>query len=279
MNTLHKMSYLKRGIALCKKTNKSPLEQKAATAFKRITIGALVLNVLCMIAFIIIISTVLFSMGSDVKRYGTVEGSQVRYVQNTMQYKTLAELHLDEYSLQDGDRVIIYFDTVTDEITEAYPQTYIENLQNTQAGIIVGSMVLWIFLLIAYILFCRFTSYGNAWTQYNKIIHNQSTKTASPVPLGKQILLYVICFAIAIILCWPQVISLLNHWGRLSEIQEQSNRFHNGIEAGNAASEMIDDLEQIQEEIKNSDTDSDTNPGIEGVNDAMDRINEILNQQ
>lgn len=159
----------RQGFQLLKKENPTEEERKAAIAFKKSFIGSIIVTV---IIVIVLICNIVFAAGKSdhvnmYKSYGTVVGNQVKYVQNTVQYKSLSSLGLQNYELQNGDRVIIFFDNTTDVLQDAIPEEIYD--AETAQTIIVALVVfvLCIIAAIAYVFIARFT-FAKDWTLYVK---------------------------------------------------------------------------------------------------------------
>ena len=259
------------GRKLLNKKNKTEFEEKAARAFKRTTIGTIILVALMVICTIVVTIVFLPIIGTGVSRMGRVEDGRIRYIQNDIRYVEFEEVGLEEYGLQENDKITLYFDSVTDELVEAYPTEYVEKYQNKGIGIILGNMIAWIVILIFYaIVICRMTPFGSAWTQYCMIVREKRRKLSPTANLA----ISVIAFIIAIIVGLPQLEALVGNIQRMQEIDRQRTILHRGLEAGENAEKMQESLDQIGEDVS-----SGTEGSIDDVNNAMKRIKEILDEE
>lgn len=117
---------LRIGKYLLNKKDKTEEEFKAAESFSKVfKISNLFGVVVGIIAIIMAINTMAIAK-EGVKRNGTFEDGQVRYAKGTMQYVSPDIIGLGGYVLIEGEKVVLYFDSVTDALIGALPVKVIE---------------------------------------------------------------------------------------------------------------------------------------------------------
>ena len=148
------------GIKLMRKDNRTEEEAKAAKSFKRFLISTIIV-VLVSLTAVGASVVVVFSSNDgklyDVKRYGTVEGDSVWYIKNTKQYLLLEEFGLDKYNLQDGDRVILFFNSPDDELIDAMPQKIYDDNANKGLSVMLITMVAAVVVMVLFAVVGRKT--------------------------------------------------------------------------------------------------------------------------
>lgn len=203
---------------LKKKPNPTPAEKNAIKAFNRIIIGTLILCFFMIIA--IIISTASFFMnpigGHGDKRYGTVQDDgRIRYTQGTHQYMTQEELGLEQYQLTQGDKVVLFFDSVTEELISAYPENVSTASENKWAIGMLSILVVSIIILLFYAMFiCRMTSWGSPlyqWlnTQPRWLEIKNGNKDWKQMPLWLKLVVAVLVLILATIILAPQLMEII----------------------------------------------------------------------
>lgn len=155
------LKILALGFELLKKPNKNEFEKKAARSFLLIICSTLFFIGVLMIALIF---TVLVKPepAHSTKRGGTVEGDKVRYVQNTLKYVTLEELDIDLNSVEDGDRLELYFDSHDSLIGAELQKIVQERSRRNGIMFIVSFIVCLVLMLVVPNLV------GKPWRQYFK---------------------------------------------------------------------------------------------------------------
>ncbi|GFP74240.1 hypothetical protein [Clostridium fungisolvens] len=157
---------LRIGMVLLKKPNKTELEEHAAKSFKISIISTLiVVGIIITIIGITIAYTFTSSFGQySARRAGTVEGTKVRYVQNTLKYVSLEELGINASSVKQGDEIRLYFDA-QDKLIGAEP-TANNDSKISRLFIVLGGATA---ILIIFPLLMRVT-YGKPWHQWYKSV-------------------------------------------------------------------------------------------------------------
>lgn len=140
MNVLTKLNGLAAGMKLIpllammnqhsKKANKTREEEEVLISFKKSMASAVFVTLIGIAIICIPLLDMALSIPEGNTRYGTVvEDDKVRYVKNTLQYTTLSELNISPSQVNEGDRIIMWFDHQDDLITKAIPKSiYNENL-------------------------------------------------------------------------------------------------------------------------------------------------------
>lgn len=257
---------LRAGRALMHKENKTPFEAESAKAYRRTLIGTLILVALMVVVTVYVVFAFLPDMGTNVTRTGRVENGMIRYIHNDVTYADPQELGLSAFDLSENQKITLFFDSVTDEITEAYPTEYVQRYQNTGIAIILGNMVAWIVILLIYALVvCRLTPFGRAWTEYCIKQKAKEPKLSRKANLA----LSGIALVIALVIALPQLTELFGHMQRMRDIDRQRSIIQQGLAAGEAAGEMIENLENMQP----------AEADIQDVNDAAERIRQLLDEE
>ena len=150
---------IKFGFALLGKENKTEEEARAAKSFKRFFISTIIVVLVTLTAMG---ASAVASFGSDdadllyeTKRYGTVEGDSVWYIKNIKQYLSLEEFGLDEYNLQDGDRVVLFFNSPEDELIDAMPKSVYEDNENKVLSVLPIAMAIAVVVIVVFALVGR----------------------------------------------------------------------------------------------------------------------------
>lgn len=137
------------GLQLLRKPDKNEFEKKAARSFILVACSTLfLLGILAIVMIVSLLTTFEPSTPAhSAKRTGTVEGNKVRYVQNTVKYATLEELDIDPDSVEDGDRIELYFN-VNDRLIGAESSKDEEGRMVRLLTIYIVSIVVVIVLLL-----------------------------------------------------------------------------------------------------------------------------------
>lgn len=166
------------GFRLLKKKDKDPDEKKAAGAFRTFicltTIFVWIIAVLIVINVVITLAGLHMGSGGN-KRYGTVSGEYIRYVQGENKYLKISETGLDAYDLRDGDRIIMIFDRGTDQLKDLVPETQYEKRTILNVTALLCTMLGSVLLLIAFALIAQGT-FGRPFALY----YNLSLKRENP---------------------------------------------------------------------------------------------------
>lgn len=166
------------GFRLLKKKNKDPDEMKAAGSFRTFICLTAILVLAAAIVIMISVGTTLagIRMGSGGnKRYGTVSGEYIRYVQGENKYLKISETGLDAYELRDGDRILMIFDRGTDQLKDLVPETQYEKRMILHVTALLCTMLGCVLLLIAFALIAQGT-FGRPFVLY----YNLSLKRENP---------------------------------------------------------------------------------------------------
>lgn len=247
------------------------LEKEAALrACKRVMTGTVVLVLILILGLAIMTPMCLraLELEDGPSRTGTVqEDGQVRYIKNTQILVSLEELEAQNYGLQPGDKVVVYFDPVTDEVTSGYPYVLFEHHTNMRLGIMLGFVVLMVVVVLVYALvICRCTPFGSAWYVYRSKRKAQETQE---IPLRARIVIWAVSTAIAIALCWPQIQNIWDNVQQMQRIKGVQELIQSGQAAADAAADMAGALETVGQSI-------DTGDALENAENAVDLIGEIL---
>lgn len=227
---------IRRGLLLVEKDDKTAEEAAAAGAFQRIMIGMLALLAGMVVSLCIVMARFDPILSSGSSRYdAVVEGQKVRYGKGTNQYAALEELGLEGLALEEGERILLIFDSETGEFEKAYLQTWYDQYTETRVGIIIGTAMLWITFFLIYAVICRITPYGGMWHQYCRLrAQAKEEKTHDPA-VGPRIAAYVFIAIMTLITCWPQTASLMENLEEMREIETFGGILHNGQQAGERA--------------------------------------------
>ena len=164
------------GFALMRKKNKTEEEERAAKSFQCF------FSLTCIItglAAIVLAVAVFVSLAGDtgagfssVERYGTVKGDSVRYVQNTMKYIGIEELGLDPAVLEEGDRVILFFDSRDDTLIGAVSDKAYKEDWNRRLLTLLGSVSGSVLILVIWALAARCTV-GREFSIFYALYHKR----------------------------------------------------------------------------------------------------------
>jgi len=151
-NVINELDVIKIGFRLLIKKDKTKEEKKASKSFKKS------FSLLCLITFIwiLLFSIVTYafypSRGFEgTKRYGVVEGNNVKYVKNTNKYLPLNLLGLDEKKLRDGDSILLFFDANDGSLIKAVPNNEYKKTTNQRFLIIIGTAIAGIITFTVYV--------------------------------------------------------------------------------------------------------------------------------
>ncbi|MGN0386428.1 MAG: hypothetical protein ACI4EX_11175 [Lachnospiraceae bacterium] len=211
------MSIIFFGIALLRKKNKTEEEKRAAKSFLHFFVMTIIISFLVVVGMAVgVLVSQMNNMGNGfngVKRDGTVKGDSVRYVQNTLQYVSIKELGLEEDGLEEGDRVVLFFDHVNDNIIGAVSGKEYQQNEYKSIWMLLGSMGAGVLILIFWGLAGRYTcgkefsifypmyqkrQKDAAWCQDNrqKLYESIFTQSAGSGKLFFKYLIYsVLCLA------------------------------------------------------------------------------------
>lgn len=149
------------GFALMRKKNKTEEEVRAAKSFQWFfTLTCIITGLTAIVLAVAVFVSLAGDMGagfSSVERYGTVKGDSVRYVQNTMKYIGIEELGLDPADLEEGDRVILFFDSRDDTLISGVSDKAYEEDWNRRLLTLLGSMGGSVLILVIWALAARGT--------------------------------------------------------------------------------------------------------------------------
>lgn len=260
------ISAIKQGKQL-EATAQTADEIAAAKAFRRVFYGTIAIVTAYVIGLLAVFFFNMPFLGSGDKRYGTVqEDGSVRYIQDVEKYASQESLGLSEFQLSAGDRVIIFFDK-NDTISEAYPKEYHDSYTETRLFAILGSALLGLTLILIYaLIICRLTPFGSAWYRYLKKITAGQEVNTSP---KANALIYVVSLLVALVICLPQIVGILNNLKRMAEINEFGQTIKNAQQAADDAESMIDNLDDLDEKLE-------SNSGIDAAQSASDKIHDIM---
>lgn len=249
----------------------TPEEKTAARALRRVMIGSIVLTLVLVLALSVAMVFCMTPLELENGRscVGIVQmDGQVRYTDNVHRFLSQAELEMEDYGLQPGDKVTIYFDPVTDEPTSGYPYAIFEQHTNTRIGIMLGAMALMVVIILVYaIVICRYTSFGSAWYLYMKKLRK---KTDKEIPLRAKIVIYAVAFAIAIAVCWPSIQSITENITKGKELREM---IQSGQAAADSAVGVLDALETVGQNSGAEDAISDAENAASAIGDILDSLN------
>lgn len=246
----------------------TPEEQEVARAFKRVSIGTIALVLILVVGLLVLTpwSIAGLHMEEGISRLGTVQanGQEARYIKNEPVVCSLEALGLQNCGLQPGDKVILYFDTVTDEFIAAYPQVMVEQRGDFRLGILFAAMILMVVVILFYaIVICRYTPFGSAWYLYCK---RKRHTEAEELPRRTRIAINAAATVIALAICWPGLVSIVENYRQLQQIGERARQIQ---ELGAAVDHATDVLETLGQEV-------DASGAISDAADAASNIKEIL---
>ena len=136
------------GFELLSKPNKTVEEMEIANSFKKFITTTLVLTLVFLISSIIATINVDIGMPDGDKRYGHVEGNQVRYVQNTMQYVPLSEIGINTSDVLEGDSILLFFDTRDDTLIEAMPESLYNEKHDGKLFVLFATLIGSVIMLV-----------------------------------------------------------------------------------------------------------------------------------
>ena len=166
------------GFSLIKKKDKNEEERIAAKAFSRFfTINCLLvfLVVIAICASMVLVMKDISAGAGGAKRYGTVKGDSIRYVQGENKYMSIYEAGLGEYHLEDGDRILMLFDNQTDQFLSAIPQKQYDD--NLISGVIKFFFI--IFFCIIFLISWSVIGQGSVAREFS-IFYALSLKRHNP---------------------------------------------------------------------------------------------------
>lgn len=259
---------MQKGRELCQ-TASTPEEIKIAKAYRRVFVGTIILAVGIVIALLAVMFLNNPFLASGDRRYGTVqEDGSIRYVQNDMKYASAEQLGLSDFELESGDRVIIFFDK-DDQITEAYPKDYYDAYTENRVIIIVMTALLGVTALIIYALvICRVTPFGRPWYLYCRKIRQLGEPKLSK---KQNFAVYAVSFAVSLVVCAPQLMTLIDEIRHMQEIDEFSQKITAAQQAADKAQEMTDALNSLNSQLAE-------NSGVESAKEAAEKAKEIADQ-
>lgn len=255
---------MQKGRELCQ-TASTPEEIKIAKAYLRVFVGTIILAVGIVIALLAVMFLNNPFLASGDRRYGTVqEDGSIRYVQNDMKYASAEQLGLSDFELESGDRVIIFFDK-DDQITEAYPKDYYNAYTENRVIIIVMTALLGVTALIIYALvICRVTPFGRPWYLYCRKIREYGEPKLSK---KQNFAVYAVSFAVSLVVCAPQLMTLIDEIRHMREIDEFSQKITAAQQAADKAQEMTEVLNSLNSQIAE-------NSGVESAKEAAENAKE-----
>lgn len=269
LSILRGQKAIKYGQELCRSAQ-TPEEVAAARAYKRVMTGSIVLVLVLVVILGILTPICLTSleMEKGISRIGVVqEDYSVRYINNVYVYISLEELEAENYGLQPGDKVKIYFSLGTEEPTSGYPYDVFEAHQNTRIGILLGTMVLMIVVLLVYgIVICRYTSFGSAWYRYCR----KQQEKEEDIPLRAKIVIYAVSTVIALVICWPSIKSIV---ANITKGDELRSSIQAAQEAAGTASDMVENLETVGQNSDVEDAVSDAGEAAGNIGSILDDLN------
>lgn len=238
----------------------------AAKAFRRVFVGTLAITVIFVLGMIAMFVFFNPFLDSGTKRYGTVEADRVNYIHNTETSVSVSSLGLEEYGLSDGDRVVIFFDA-QDNIRSAYPKEYFDGYTETRLYAILGYAMAGVTLILVYaLIICRLTPFGSAWYQYLAKLRSDSAEAVAP---KRRAAITIICVIVALLICLPQLIGIINNIQRMAEINEFGRLIKDTKQVADYADKVTENLEGLDEKLE-------SNSGLDKANSASDRIHDIM---
>ena len=151
-NVINELDVMKVGFRLLIKKDKTKEEKKASKSFKKS------FALLCLITFIwILIFTIVTlafypSRGFEgTKRYGVVEGNNVKYANGNNKYLPINSLDINVKNLKEGDSVLLFFDSNEDILIKAIPNSEYKRTTNQRFVIIIGTAIAGIITLSVYV--------------------------------------------------------------------------------------------------------------------------------
>lgn len=164
------------GFALMRKKNKTEEEVLAAKSFQSFfTLTYIITGLAAIVLAVAVFVSLAGDMGvgfSSVEQYGTVKGDSVRYVQNTMKYIGIEELGLDPADLEEGDRVILFFDSRDDTLIGAVSDKAYKEDWNRRLLTLLGSMSGSVLILVIWALAAKGTV-GREFSIFYALYHKR----------------------------------------------------------------------------------------------------------
>ena len=200
---------------------------------------------------------------------GTVENGFIRYTLNSEYYYiSLEDLELQDENLAEGEHVSVLF--YKDDMCTGVRTNAEENLA---ASLMLATLILWCVILVAYVLVVRKSSWLKPWYDYLDYLKQQESPEKQ-LPIGARIVIYAIATVIALAICWPQIVSIVNNFQKMERIQQRQNVLQEGAVAGENAERLKEKLDKIT----NSPDDVETNEGVDKAGEAAGSIYSILNE-
>lgn len=252
----------------------TPEEKAAARAYKRVSIGTVVLVLALVVGLAILMPICMTSlqMEDGPSRMGTVQSDgQIRYTDGVHIFLPQEELEVQDYGLQPGDDVMVYFDPVTEEPTSAYPYALFEEHMNDRISIMLGYMVLMVVILLVYaIVICRYTPFGSAWYLYCR---QQRKAEAEDIPLRAKIVIYAIATVIALAVCWPQIMGIVENIQESQRIGAMAEQIRDAQAAADQAAGMAENLATVGQNGEVQEAVSNAESAAGNIKDILDSIN------
>lgn len=257
---------MKKGMQLSSEAHTAE-EIAAAKAFKRVFVGIVIIAVLYVVGLVAVFLCNVPFLDSGTRRNGTVQrNGSVKYVQNTEKFVSQESLGLSEFELSEGDRIVIFFDK-DDTISSAYPKDYYDSYTETRIIAILGYALLGITVILIYALIvCRLTPFGSAWYEYLKKLSSENTQE---LPLRRRVIINIVSVAVAVLICMPQLIGIIENARRMEEINEFGKTIKQAQQAADYADRVTENLEGLDEKL-------DSNIGLDNAQNASDRIHDIM---
>lgn len=140
-----------KGVALIFKRNKSNEEQKATKSFKKYFLTLFFIMFAWTIVFTAVVVAFYPSRGFDgVKRYGVVENDSVKYHQKGDKYLSLRLLGLDGKKLENGDSVLIFFESSDGNLRNAITKSDYQKITGIRFAVIIVTAIAGIGILSTY---------------------------------------------------------------------------------------------------------------------------------
>ncbi|MBQ4165673.1 MAG: hypothetical protein IJD85_05055 [Oscillospiraceae bacterium] len=241
-------------------------EIAAAKAFKRVFTGVIIITVLYVVGLVAMFLCNIPFLDSGTRRNGTVQqNGSVKYVQNTEKFVSQESLGLSEVELSEGDKIIIFFDK-DDNINSAYPKAYYDSYTETRVFAILGYALIGITVILIYaLIICRLTPFGSAWCEYLR----KNSENTQELPLRRRVIINIVSVAVAVLICMPQLIGIIENARRMEEINEFGKTIKQAQQAADYAERVTENLEGLDEKL-------DSNSGLDNANEASDRIHDIM---
>lgn len=235
--------YISLGHELCE-TAETPEEKAAAAAFRRTRTGTYVLVSILLLIMVILEVWALMGLESSPKRIGTVQADgQIRYIHNTPCFISQEALGVEQWDLEPGEKVYVYADSVTDEVTYGLPVKVVEERDNLRFGLFIGWMGFTIVALLFYALvICRLTSFGRAWAEYCAALEHREQEPLTP---RQKRILNLVAVILAVVIALPQLKGVVGNIQRLKRINERAELIASAGEAAEKMSEVIEELDDM----------------------------------